>query len=49
MVSVSPPPLTVIVYVPGFVFAPTFHVQLTLPFASDVLSSNPFALLSPEL
>ena len=49
VVIVSPSPVILIVYVPGVVFDPTFHVQLTTPLASDVFGYKSFDVEGPLL
>ena len=43
------PHLTVIGQLPVLVFAPTFHVQLTLPAPSEVFVTKPAAVEGPDL
>jgi hypothetical protein len=43
------PQVTVIGHAPGVVFAPTFHVQLTLPAAFDIAGAKPAAVDGPDL
>lgn len=45
----APPQVTVIGHAPGVVFAPTFHIQLTLPALSEFFATRPAAVDGPDL